>query len=287
MFRKLTAFFVTSLFATQVFAASGTVVEKNGEILDGEIVEVVPGDHVTLKTSKGTRVIAWSDVFSFRLAPSTAAPVVTYVPPAPPPAIDAPSTVESVKGSAFQKRVSLGVYGSLLTGGGDLLRGVGTSTLVGDGRALQLDLGYHFSPAWSFYGGYEYASFDKGSELSREMKSPTGHAAFMGFRAASTSKSKLGVSFEIGAGWRWLRFDGEQTHSVAEGVVPLKIGLGVTVHASDRVRLDLMTATAFGMLTRFDVADGCVNADDCNTIPDSSRTLHGFQSVSLGGTFDL
>jgi hypothetical protein len=71
-------------------AATRTFTLKDGSIFSGELVELVPNDHVTLKLATGeVRRISWSD-----LAPAKAAESPAPAPPAPPPPPASPPAPE-------------------------------------------------------------------------------------------------------------------------------------------------------------------------------------------------
>jgi hypothetical protein len=59
------------------------VVLRDGSVVEGDLLELTDGDHVTVKTADGTeRRMAWADILSNTMLPSPGGPIV---PPAPPP----------------------------------------------------------------------------------------------------------------------------------------------------------------------------------------------------------
>jgi hypothetical protein len=301
---------VASLFAavllvsSSALAAKGIVVSRDGQVLTGRIVELVNGDHLTIELANGqTQTLPWSEVFTVKLddAPSAPAPVVAppvaniYASPAPSLAKDEPSKPSPSSEEHFAVRPEIGMSAGLISMDGDLLeanrKSVGASELVGEGWAFRTDAGLRFSRTWTFYGSYEYDAFGKGSGASTGDFAPTGHAAAVGFKAVSNPRGPLAVFFDIGAGWRWLRFPGADNFlAVASGPEPLRIGLGGSIIVHPRFRIDVAANLAVGQLTRFALPNGsCVNPNvsECDSIPDSSRTWHVTRSFTLGGVFTL
>ncbi len=276
MFARLAA--ALAFLTLTTTASAATVVLKSGEILEGEVVEMVSGERVVVRLPGGAlRPIAWSDVFALRSGAPASAPVAQPFAP--------PRDVES-DGKPSSAALELGARVGANIPGGDLLRDVPASNLLRPGPTLQLHAGVRFSPSWTFFGGYEYGSFEHGSRWSSAADAPSTHAVTVGFRGVTTPRGSVGFLFEIGGGWRWLNFTAGNNKSVAGGPILLRTAFGVSLSAG-RTRFDLAYSTSVGMLTSFDLSKGCVssNADTCDTIGGDDRAIHTVHAITLGTRF--
>jgi hypothetical protein len=268
------------LFATSA-ASAATVVLKTGEILNGDIVEMVNGERVTVRLPGGAlRSIPWDQVFTFKATESQ--PPLAPPSPAPPsaPAIDVAPP------SAARHAITFGARASAVFPQGELVSNLESGDLIRPGPALQLDIGGRFSHSWTFFGSYEYASLEKGSKIAT--LAPASHAAAFGLRAVTAPHKPAGFLFEIGAGWRWLTFTSGNNKSVAGGPILVRTALGLSIAVSTKTRVDLTYGMSIGMLTSFDFANGCVNrSGTCDTIADDDRTVHTMHTLSLGSRFDM
>lgn len=301
---------VVFLASSAASAAQATVVLRDGDIFTGDVVELVNGHHVTIRLANGeTKTTPWDQVFTVKFdmdsgakaaSPSPAplalatspssAPVVAFAPTKP--AADQPSSAPTTKSNGFDPRPTIGVRVGLLSPGGDFLKANGRTfaarDLAGDGGLFGIDAGVHFSPAWTFFVAYEYGALADGKAAGADDLSPTSHYVGVGLKAHSNPRG-AGFFFDIGAGYRWLRFPSKHETSVAGGFEPLRVAIGAALVVDRRFRMDLALGTSVGSLTRFDIANGCVNASssDCDSIPTDNQTWHTFTSLSLGGAFDL
>jgi hypothetical protein len=220
-------------------ADDGQVVLVSGEVVVGDIQQVVKGDYVLVKLANGElKAIAWADIQWFRFKgmadggwsaepPPTPPPgpvyraapppTVVYVPPAepwyppppPPPPLRPP----------FEPALTLGVRLGTMVVGGDAYGHdhdhdswdhhdgprLHMSDIASWGWMVEGDLGYHFSPSWTVYGLWEHGELDHGS-----LNDGSGHtnAVGIGVNANMMPYSRVGFYFDVGAAYRWMEVSG-------------------------------------------------------------------------------
>ncbi len=304
----------------------------SSDVLTGTIQEVVPGDHVTLKLPSGElKVLQWSQFLSLQVSGkivigggggTTAPPPVTPAPPpvttivvqpkpappppavyAPPPAYDNPVLAHHPRTVPFRETWAVGLRLNFLRPGenSEYYKGSqGMRDTLGSGTALQVDLGYRFSPAWMAYGYYEYGRFSAAND-----EKATSHGLGLGMKANTNPRGPLGFTFDLGMGYRWLEVPYYSTTSAMPGNFPssssssspmgsyqfggwdiLRLGVGIALNPSRHVQLDLGVAGVVGMFSRKQDSNGGCGGGDCS-IPDSARSTYSFTGFTLGGRFDL
>lgn len=315
------------LLATAVASAdTGSIVLVSGQILVGEITQVVEGEYIMLKLPSGeVKAIAWAQIGSFQIGgsatvstgnPTTAPPVnntppPVYTPPPPPPNYyngPPPPPPPPPPRPAFNPAFMAGVrVGSISPSGylsGSSLsesetRNVAMSEYSKSGVAFEADLGIHFSPAWTFYGFWEYGMLGRGSENSGAPDASTLNTLGIGMNVNSTPNGPVGFYADLALGYRWFNFSepgfiagagqgtpppaSEYSRIVAEGFMPLRIALGLAIAIGPKARLDLAGQLSLGTFTR---TKGGACPDGCD-IPSTDRGTHITTGLVAGIRWDL
>ena len=289
-----------------------------GEVLSGDISEVVNGDHIVIKVATGeVRVVAWVALSSLQIGaggtiqigggapppqpppqPQPQPPVV-YAPAPPPPAYGYPPPPQPEPPPRFQPRFTIGARLGTITPGGNL---VGTPALrnevpltnaVSSGLAIEGDVGFHFGPSWTVYGFWEVGLLAKGSAVGNPSETPVSNFVGLGINANTSPRGPLGFFFDIAAGYRWLAFSAEQKGTsrryTYSGFEPVRVGLGMAIVVNPAFRLHVMAQASGGYFSSTSGQDAstCTTNASCNNIPGDSRAVHTFSGLTVGGQFDL
>lgn len=270
-------------------ADEGQVVLVGGQVVVGDIQQVVKGDYVLIKLPNGElKAIAWADIQWFRFggmadggwsaepppAPvyRPAPPMVVYAPPAepwyPPPPPPPPPPLRP----PFVPAVTLGVRVGTMVVGGDAYGHdhdhdawdhhdgprLHMSDIASWGWLFEGDLGYHFSPSWTVYGFWEHGELDHGS-----LNEGSGHtnAVGIGVNANVTPFSPAGFYFDVGASYRWMEVSGVTVGAATpiatggttelSGFDFLRAAVGVSLTMSRKFRLDPHLYTSYGTFTSY------------------------------------
>lgn len=310
---------LAALFASAGASADpGTVVLTSGEVIAGDIQQVVKGEYLIVKLPTGeVKAIAWAQIGSFNFggsvqvgappapqpppppvyAPAPQPPPTVYTPPPPPPAYAPPPAPPPPPPPEFQPAWMLGVrLGSMSAGGyltGDADNGgVKLDEVVGPGWSIEGDLGYHFSPSWTLYGFWEHGQLGKRAVNESASRDPMTNALGLGINANTSPGGPVGFLFDIAAGYRWLQVPllsrtadggiGMNDH-VVQGVMPLRLGLGLSIVPARKFRIDLLGNVSAGTFTRRsggDCPDGC-------SLSDPEQGTYTFVGFTAGGRWDL
>jgi hypothetical protein len=312
--------------AASAIGKDGAIMLPGGIEIPGRILEMVPGDHVTLQLGDGSKQsIPWIGIAGIRIsaklvigggasttattpapAPTAAPPVVIYPTPAatPPPApaprtpryvVDRPRPHRAQK-PAFEPAFTLGGRFSLIAPGDSM------GTLIGAGAGIEVQAGYRFARNWRFYGAIERASFEAGHGSSL---SSGGSATFLGagLELNFAPDSSIGYIVDVAMGFRSLDvpyttggYYGTSTATATySGFEPLRLTAGITFPITRGLRMDLLAFADFGTLTTVK-ADGVTCASSnydssnvCSAVSDSSNVHQSYETVGLaiGGHFEL
>jgi hypothetical protein len=311
--------------AAPIFAASaahaeqGTVVLTSGEVLSGDITEVVNGDHIVIKLSTGeVRAVAWVALSTLQIGaggtiqigggapppppppPGQPPPPVVYAPAPPPPTYGYPPPPQPEPPPRFVPRFTLGARVGTLTPGGSLVGGqplgqdIKLTDYVRSGLGLEGDVGFHFSPSWTVYGFWELGLFAKGSTVGNPTETPVSNFIGIGVNANTSPRGPIGFFVDIAAGYRWLGFSVERNGTTQRftyaGFEPLRLGLGIAIVANQSFRLHVMAQASGGYFSSSaggQDASTCTTSSNCNNIPSDSRAMHTFSGLTVGGQFDL
>lgn len=316
---------VTSDAASAV-GKDGTITLPGGFELPGRILEMVPGDHVTLQLGDGsTRAIPWLGVVQIKISarvviggsgtPATTTPTTTptYTPPpppaptytpAPPPALrPAPRFVDAPRRAhvrrhapEFEPAFTIGGRFSLLAPG-DGMRG-----MVGSGAGVEMQVGYRFARHWRLYGAVERTRFEAASGNSGA-ESATSTFVGGGLELNLSPDGPIGYLLDVAMGFRSLDVPmaygsaystGTGTASYT-GFEPLRVSAGIAFPVTKGLRLDLLAFADFGTFTsaKGDTAT-CVSssvdyATSCSNTSMSSSVHQSYETVglALGGHFEL
>ncbi len=303
---------------------AGTVTLPGGIEIPGRVLELVPGDHVTLQLADGSdRSIPWLGVLQIKLsarivigggavstsppaptaAPATPAPVPAAAPPpvriytSPAPVIDRPRPrrARHVK-PPFEPAITLGGRFSLVSPTDS------TRSIIGDGGAIEVQLGYRFSPYWRVYGALERANF--GAPTSGfYADSATSTFVGAGLEVNLAPYATIGYLFDVAFGYRTLdvpsSFSGTNGmgsgNTTYSGFEPLRLSTGIAFPVARGLRMDLLV---FADLGAFSGAQGqnslCATSSygystACGGSSSSSSTNQTYETlgVALGGHFEL
>jgi hypothetical protein len=165
------------------------------------------------------------------------------------------------------------------------------------GLAVEGDLGIHFSPAWTFYGFWEYGMLGRGSANINAPDSSAMNTVGIGFNANSTPRGPVGFYFDVAAGYRWFNFSspdinvdqfGNVTSNynriIAEGWMPLRIALGMSIVLTEKMRVDLSGNLAVGTFSKMKGGNAC--SAGC-TIEPENRGTHITTGLTAGVRWDL
>lgn len=301
----------------------GSIILPGGIEIPGRILEMIPGDHVTLQLGDGTKQsIPWLAVAGIRISakiviggstttttsappppPATTAPPVVITPSAPPPPaarapryVDAPRPRPIRHEKPFESAFTLGGRFSLVAPGDAM------GAMIGTGAAVEVQAGYRFSKSWRLYGALERTSFEAGRgtgasqggsatfigaglELNLSPSGPIGYLidVAMGFRS-------LDVPYATNSGW-----GSGTTTATYSGFEPLRLTAGITFPVTRGLRLDLLAFADFGRLSEVKV-DGVTcstgsydSQTTCGTSSVSAQVQQSYETVGLaiGGHFEL
>lgn len=340
---KLLGLFVCSsllVISSAAFADQGTVVLVGGQVLSGDIQQVVKGEYLIIKLSTGeVRAVAWADIGSFNFGGSVTVggsggsanpppppppapvytpapappPTVVYAPPPPPPSYAAPPPPPYAPPPTFEPAWTLGVRVGSMSPGGYIIGGDSgssdyniystsrsqkMSTLASSGWMFEGDVGYHFSPAWTFYGFWEHGELGRGDLNGSAGSGPSTNAIGIGFNANTSPRGAVGFYFDIGAAYRWMTLEDVSTvddgsgNAVSssnkitlQGFDPLRIGLGMSINVGSKFRLDPHVYASAGYFTRYtggDCPSGCSFSE--KGLDTGLHTMAGF---AVSGRWDL
>lgn len=319
---------LAALLASAVASADqGSVVLVSGQVLVGEVQQVATGEYIVIKLPTGeVKAIAWAQIGSFQIGasgsvstgnPTAPTPPPTYTPPpptyttppppppsyynAPPP--PPPPPPRPAFNPAFQLGAKLGSIApsGTLSDSGDsssfATSDVPMSNVSKAGWAFEGNVGIHFSPAWTFYGFWEYGAVGRGSANSNAADASTLNTLGLGLNATTSPRGPVGFLADISLGYRWFNFSQTTTvfnpqtleatsatnRIIAEGFVPLRIALGMTISLTEKTRIDLAGQLSVGTFSRF---KGAACPDGCD-IDSAMRGTHVTTGLTAGIRWDL
>ncbi len=297
-----------------------TIALPGGQVLDGTVTELVPGDHVTLRTPFGVNVrLSWSLVVSIKIggasAPSTSAPstpparprprvyapppYATPAPPYTPPPVEetdgAPSSGCSGPGcpmrrrAQYQPRWEIGTRLSVLGVSGDSSLGGGYGALrdyAGSGVGIEGSLGYRLASWVSLYGAYQFAGFGTGAQNSSSGSSVLSHTLLLGLHA-DTGDHGVGFVADAGIGYRWLQVPLAQVGYAAgyQGYAAYNVAStfeGVTGRVGAGISFG-SPRSRWELLA--ELAMGTFDKQDGQSLGDSSKGSYALAGLSFGGRF--
>ncbi len=298
------------LFATsRAEAEPGRVVLVGGQVVIGDIRQVVDGEYVVVALPNGkVEAYGWSEIASFSYDARPPGPVYQTA-PAPPPPVYAPTTPAPYPPPyyppppprpRFVPAFTLGVRVGTMTVGGDVygrydpyygyaggprLR---MRDVAGWGWMVQGELGWHFSPSWIVYGFWEHGRLDDG-DFNRGTTNT--NAVGLGVNANTSPYGPLGIYVDVGAAYRWMRFQDASgdpnlpvtTKTTASGFDYLRLAIGVSIRLSSRLRIDPHVYTSSGYFNRFD-GSGCVGCFIDERTVDSG--FHWLSGLAVTGRWD-
>jgi hypothetical protein len=297
----------------------GTITLPGGVEIPGRILELLPGDHVTLLLADGTtRAIAWPEVVQISIsariviggAPEPAHPGPTPIPaPAKP---EPPATTTEAEDVAvpvkvvdeprpilvrehedtFEPGFTIGAYLSLIAPGDSL------TNVIGAGGALELDGGFRFAKHWRLHGVFELSQYAPANATSNA-DSATGVYVGGGLELNLAPDGPIGWLFDIGMGVRSLDVPiagpngpGVQSYS---GFEPLRLAIGLAFPLGKEARLDIRVHTDVG--TFAPTTSSSYSSDACNqgtnttySCPSSTPaapTTYSFTGIAIGTHFSL
>jgi hypothetical protein len=174
------------------------------------------------------------------------------------------------------------------------------STVASSGWMFEGDVGYHFSPAWTFYGFWEHGELGRGDLNGAASSGPSTNAIGIGFNANTSPRGAVGFYFDIGAAYRWMTLsgpdgaidngDGTVTNTggdkiTVQGFDPIRIGLGMSINIGSKFRLDPHVYASAGYFTKYtggDCPSGCNFSD--KGYDTGVHTMTGF---AVSGRWDL
>ena len=255
------------------------------------------------------------------------APVVEQPPPPPPPVVYAPPPPVAPPVDAppppppperFTPRWTFGgrigpmwpgKNGQLIGATNDGADGNNTleSSYVSSGVAVEGDLGYHFSPAWTFYGFWEHGFLGRGDLNSNVQGHQGSDFVGVGFNANTNPDGPIGFYFDVAAGWRWLTIyapapgssmptnmgmsgSSSESRYTLNGFEALRLGIGMSIVVDPTFRLDLILSGSAGYFSHVDGDATCPVTNDgngCGNIPSDRRAVHSFGTFSVAGHWDL
>jgi hypothetical protein len=305
----------------------GTITLPGGFELPGRILEMVPGDHVTLQLGDGsTRSIPWLGVLQIRISAqvvlggggvATPAPAPTATPaPAPtaaptytpPPAptyrprpaprfVDAPMRPHVRRHAPeFEPSFTLGGRFSLLAPG-DAMK-----SMVGSGAGVEMQIGYRFARHWRIYGAVERTRFEA---APGNMGADSASSTFVGggLELNLSPDGPIGYLLDVAMGFRSLdvpmtygsSYSSGSGSASYTGFEPLRVSAGIAFPVAKGLRLDLLAFADFGTFSsvKGDAANCVTNSVDystsCSSSSTSSSVHQSYETVglALGGHFEL
>ena len=309
------------LVSTVALADQGSIVLVSGQVMVGEIQQVVQGEYVLVKLPTGeVKAIAWAQIGSFQVGgsasvstgnptapPAPPPPVYTTPPPsygppppnyynAPPPPPPPPPRPAFNPAFMVGARIGSMAPSGYLTGGSifDSSR-VGMTEYAKAGLAIEADVGIHFSPAWTFYGFGEYGMLGRGSANAGAPDASSLSTLGIGMNVNSSPHGPIGFYADLALGYRWFSFSqpymtaGQTGASsgysrvIAEGFMPLRVALGMSIAVGEKARIDLAGQLSVGSFSK---AKGGACADSCD-IPSADRGTHVTTGLVAGIRWDL
>jgi hypothetical protein len=188
--------------------------------------------------------------------------------------------------------------------------GVSETSYVSSGLAVEGDFGYHFSPAWTFYGFWEHGFLGRGDLNSGADLGASSDFVGVGFDANTNPKGPIGFYFDVAAGWRWLGVYMPNSVGVLgapsntpgasdsssfskrtyDGFETLRLGIGMSIVVDPTFRLDLIVSGSAGYFSHVDGDSSCPVSNDgnaCGSIPSDRRAVHSFGTFTIAGHWDL
>lgn len=322
---------VSALLAASIASADGgSITLSTGEVVSGDIQQIVKGEYVVIQLPTGeVKAIAWTQIGQVAVGgsitigggtPPPAAPKPTpqptytppppvytqpgptvYSPPPPPPTYMAPQYMPPPR-PAFQPAFNLGVRFGSINPGGTLAKEASTSSdvemsqYVKSGWSIEGDVGLHFSPSWTFYGFWEHGQLGR-ANTEVQPSNPVTNAVGIGMNANTSPNAPFGFVFDIALGYRWLTSPilvggvdsaGNPVTSRADatfsGVMPLRVGLGIAIAPTRKMRIDVMGQFSVGSFTQQTDNGSC--SGGCE-IADQYQGTHTFTGLTVGGRWDL
>lgn len=276
------------LVAGNALAEQGTITLGNGQVVNGDVMEVVPNDHVTLKLPGGqVKAYAWTEIGQIgiggQIVIGGAGPSATPPPAAPPPAAPPPAPgPQPVYAPApapynppppppmrryFYPAWTLGARLGTLSPSGNLVGRNDGSTYSGTtyydngekvpatrylktGWSLEGNIGFHFSPAWTLYGFWEHGRMSLGSENELATGDGVTNAIGVGLNANANPRGPVGLLLDVGVGWRWLKFP---TFDLNAAGTSTGIVSSATLTGIDIIRLGIGLAIPLNEQMRLDL----------------------------------
>lgn len=228
-------------------------------------------------------------------------PPTVYSQPPPPPAYASTPYLPPPR-PAFQPAFMLGVRFGQLNPGGDIGKDANSGSSIEmsqyatSGWSFEGDLGLHLSPAWTFYGFWEYGRLGR-ADTTRQPDQPTTNAVGIGLNANTSPNSPVGFVFDIALGYRWMALSQSvsaldatgnvvtaKENFVLSGVMPLRVGLGLAIAPTRKMRIDLMGQFALGTFSQQTGGSACPNGCE---LTDSQQSSHYFAGLTAGARWDL
>lgn len=328
--RLLSAAVVLSALLGSAIASAdvGTITLSTGEVISGEIQQVVKGEYVIVQMPGGeVKAIAWAQIGQIAIGgsitvgggtapppkPATPPPTYTpppptytggptvYAPPPPPPAYGPPPPMP-VPRPVFQPAFMLGIRIGQINPGGTLVDDSGSGSSVDmsqyakSGWSFEGDVGLHFSPSWTFYGFWEYGQLGR-ANTEKQTESPVTNAVGLGLNANTSPNGPIGFVADIALGYRWFSFQQNGTQSDGAGgffattekytfggVMPLRLGLGLAIQPTRKVRIDLMGQVS---VSSFSQRTGGTDCPSGCSIDSTSQGTNTFTGLTAGIRWDL
>jgi len=326
-----TAVALSAVLATAIASADvGTITLSTGEVISGEIQQIVKGEYVIVQLPSGqVKAIAWAQIGQLAVGgsitvgggtvppattpppppptytpppPTYVPPPTVYAPPPPPPAYGPPPPMLPPPRPAFQPAFMMGARIGQITPGGNLVGDSGSSSNVEmsqyatPGWSFEGDVGLHFSPSWTLYGFWEYGQLGR-ADAAKQPERPTTNAVGMGLNANTSPHGPIGFVVDVALGYRWLALSQTTMQSngaggfttgterfVLSGIMPIRVGAGIAIVATSKVRIDLMAQFAAGTFSQQTGGAACANGCEIET---SRQGSHYFTGLTAGARWDL
>lgn len=254
-----------ALRAPLASADPGSITLDTGEVVTGDIQEVVPDEYVIVQLPGGAvKTIPWKQIAQ-----------------APPPPASHPELV-------FGARLGVVVPSGIVATGPNPDSYTDMGTFASSGWAFEGDIGFHVTPRWTLYGFWEYDLFRPGTEAQ---SSPVSHYVGLGVNVVTSPRRAGAFVFDLAMGARWMRLVGTSTDprtgnphtSTIEysDSVPVRLGCGLIMLSTRRLQIDLMGQLALGGFTK--VAGGPSCEGKCPIVDD----LQFYGGLTAGARFAL
>jgi hypothetical protein len=303
------------LYTAIASADQGTIVLVTGQVLVGEVQQVVTGEYILVTLPSGeVKAIAWAQIGSFQVggsatvstgnqtapAPPVYAPAPpsepVYAPPPPPPPnyYGAPPPPPPPPAPTFTPAWMIGVrFGSLVPTGDITGEGATPKREMGQytksGWSFEADVGVHLSPAWTFYGLWEYGALGRGDANNFGGENSTMNTLGAGANANTSPHGPVGFLIDGAIGYRWFSFSSPGSFTDANGLTQVgfnkviaegaafRLGMGLAIAPTKKFRVDVLGHMTFS--TFRDFKGGGLE----NSAP-GSNMMYG---LSVGGRWDL